>query len=90
MQIVQQSTDILQGEDLHMVLEDFHLGVGYVRAELHEKLRFWQLLPWLFAGLAHRSESRAAAVAGKIHDLLSSWADPTTLPRLAQKWLAPE
>ena len=88
--MVQQSTDILAGEDLEHVLNDLHEGLQHIRLELFEKLKFWQALPWLFAGLLHRCEARAAQVARRILDMLRLCADPDLLPRLARAWLAPD
>lgn len=88
--ITQKSSDILVGEDLEMILEDFSGGVSYIRLELFEKLNFWQLLPWLFAGLLHPVEVKASQVASKALQLLDACPVISALPRLAQKWKAPE
>ena len=88
--VCQQGTDILSDSDLSMVLDDLQGGITYIKLELVEKLRFWHTLPWLIAGLLHRSVHMASEVAQKIIMQLSASEDPSSLPRQAQKWLAPE
>lgn len=89
-QVTQKSSDVLLGDDLKMILEDFSGGVAFMRLELFEKLKFWQLLPWLFAGLLHPCLAKASQVASKVLQLMATFPDTPSLPRLARKWKAPE
>jgi len=42
-----------------VVLGDFHRGRNYILVVLQQKLAYWQLLPWVLAGMASTSEEDA-------------------------------
>jgi hypothetical protein len=89
-QMVLRSKEVLSGVELSEVLLDFHSGLAYMKLELYEKLKYWFALPWLVAGLVHRNVDKAAVVAAKIINQISSFACQLDLPRQMMIWLRPE
>ena len=87
--LAQQCNEVLSEDDVTMMLADLHRGLAFISAELYEKLKFWLVLPWLFAGLMHPCEEKAAQVAHRIVQMLKDCEDHAALPRLAQPWLEP-
>ena len=87
--LAQQCNEVLSEDDVTMMLADLHRGLAFISAELYEKLKFWLVLPWLFAGLMHHCEEKAAQVAHRIVQMLKDCEDRAALPRLAQPWLEP-
>ena len=85
--VLRAAADILTSEDLDILIEDWHNGRNWITLELRERLKFWRVLPWLFAGLMHRVIEKAVMVANRILEALRACTDPEMLPRQARKWL---
>ena len=59
------SAEFVDMHDVTKVTQDWELGKTTIFGQLELKLRYWESLPWTFAGLVHNDDGVARAIARK-------------------------
>ena len=69
LQEILASTVFVEMQDMFKVAQDWERGKTTIFGQLELKLRYWESLPWIFAGLVHNDDGVARAIARKIAKL---------------------
>ena len=65
LQEILASAAFVDMQDMFKVTQDWERGKTTIFGQLELKLRYWESLPWIFAGLVHNDDGVARAIARK-------------------------
>ena len=63
LQEILASAAFVDMQDMFNVTQDWERGKTTIFGQLELKLRYWESLPWIFAGLVHNDDGVARAIA---------------------------
>eukprot|EP00959_Pyramimonas_sp_CCMP1952_P101318 2119612-Pyramimonas_sp.AAC.1 len=87
MELISDVGHSLSADQLGELLQAWHGAIAHIKLCLTLKTGFWQQLPWVLCGLAHRDEPTAQRIARDIVDMLTRRPELIMHHRLSMPFL---